>query len=289
MAGAERDRRQGLGPGPARDRHPHGADARQAGRCAPYLHPAAGQDDVSAPCRRSAKGTGAWYGRALLAAQGWAGGNSFRKFLATIEAESLAGLSDNDKLALEATGIRKPYVPPPLPKPEGPGRTWKVDDIRAAAAQGLEPGSRDFKHGQRTFAAARCVVCHRFGDDGGATGPDLTHAAGRFQIKDLIEAIVEPSRVVSDQYKASIVQTTDGRVVTGRIVAETPEKITVVTDPEDASKSVVIGRTVIEEILSSSTSLMPAGLVDTLNENEVLDLVAYVLSRGNPRDPRFAK
>ena len=226
-----------------------------------------------------------WFSRA----QGWAGGNSFRKFLATIEAESLAGLSDNDKLALEATGIRKPYVPPPLPKPEGPGRTWKVDDILAAAAQGLEPGSRDFKHGQRTFAAARCVVCHRFGDDGGATGPDLTHAAGRFQIKDLIEAIVEPSRVVSDQYKASIVQTTDGRVVTGRSVAETPEKITVVTDPEDASKSVVIGRTVIEEILSSSTSLMPAGLVDTLNENEVLDLVAYVLSRGNPRDPRFAK
>ncbi|MCE9630787.1 MAG: c-type cytochrome [Planctomycetia bacterium] len=226
-----------------------------------------------------------WFSRA----QGWAGGNSFRKFLTNIETESLTGLSENDKLALEATGIRKPYIPPPLPKPEGPGRTWTVDDVVSAASKGLEPGSRNFAHGQRTFAAARCIVCHRFGNDGGATGPDLTQAAGRFPIKDLVEAIVEPSRVVSDQYKASIVQTADGKVVTGRIVAETPDRITVVTDPEDATKSVVIERSAIEEILPSPTSLMPAGLIDTLNENEVLDLVAYVLSRGNQRDPRFAK
>ncbi|MFO0003365.1 MAG: hypothetical protein ACK559_19775, partial [bacterium] len=41
------------------------------------------------------------------------------------------------------------------------------------------------------FAAARCIVCHRYGDDGGATGPDLTQAGGRFQLPDLVEAIVE--------------------------------------------------------------------------------------------------
>ena len=234
------------------------------------------------------KGYHAWFGRA----REWAGGNSYRKFLTNIENESLAGLTENEKLALETLGARKPYAPPPLPKPEGPGRPWTVEEVLAAAAkpdaEGLAKG-RDFEHGKRTFAATRCVVCHRFGEDGGATGPDLTQAAGRFQLKDLVEAVVHPSKVVSDQYKASVVQTADGKVVSGRIVSESPESIVVVTDPEDATKFVEIKRDNIEEILPSSESLMPKALLDQLNEAEVLDLLAYTLSRGNKNDARFKK
>ena len=229
------------------------------------------------------KGYYEWFPRA----REWAGGSSFRKFLANIEAESLAGLSDTEKLALETLGIRKPYVPPPLPSPLGPGRKWSVSDVMGVAEQGLANGSRNYEAGRRAYAAARCVVCHRFGEDGGATGPDLTQAGGRFQVKDLVEAIVEPSRVVSDQYKASIVQTAEGKVVSGRIVAEDEASITIVTDPEDATKFARIARSDIEEITSSSTSLMPAGLLDQLSEQEVLDLLAYTLSRGNPKDNRF--
>jgi len=226
-----------------------------------------------------------WFARS----REWGGGNSFQKFLVNIETESLEGLSDTEKLALEATGIRKAYVPPPLPKPEGPGRKWTVAEVLARAEAGLQPGARDFEHGKRAFAAARCIVCHRFAGDGGSTGPDLTQAGGRFQVKDMVEAILEPSLVVSDQYRASVVQTADGKVVTGRIVAESPERITVVTDPEDATKIVEIPRSAIEEITPSTTSLMPAGLMDQLNESEVLDLVAYVLSRDKKKDPRFRK
>jgi putative heme-binding domain-containing protein len=226
-----------------------------------------------------------WFARS----REWVGGNSFQKFLSNIENESLDGLTDTEKLALEASGVRKPYVPPPLPKPEGPGRKWTVADVLAAAKDGLKPGSRNFAHGERTFAAARCIVCHRFSGNGGSTGPDLTQAGGRFQVKDVVEAIVEPSLVVSDQYRASVVQTADGQVFTGRIVAESPERITVVTDPEDATKVVEIQRSSIEEIHQSAASLMPAGLIDQFNEDEVLDLVAYVLSRGVKRDPRFRK
>ena len=234
------------------------------------------------------KGYHDWFPRA----QQWAGGNSFRKFLVNIENESLAGYSDTDKLALETLGARKPYMPPPLPKPKGPGRTWTVDEVLAAAAkegtEGLSKG-RDFEHGKRTFAATRCIVSHRYDGDGGATGPDLTQAAGRFQLKDLVEAMVHPSKVVSDQYKASIVQTAGGKVYTGRIVSESPETITIVTDPEDATKFAEIKRSDIEEILPSSESLMPKGLLDQLNESEVLDLLAYTLARGNKRDGRFKK
>jgi putative heme-binding domain-containing protein len=229
-----------------------------------------------------------WFGRA----REWAGGNSFRKFLTNIETESLAHLSDTEKMALETLGVRQPYAPPPLPKPEGPGRPWTVDEVLALAAQtgadGLTQG-RDFEHGKRTFAAARCVVCHRFGEDGGATGPDLTQAAGRFQLKDVVEAIVHPSRVISDQYKASIVQTADGKVVSGRIVNESPEKITIVTDPENATKFVEVARSDVEEILPATESLMPKGLLDQLNDREVLDLLAYVLSRDKPGSGPFKR
>jgi putative heme-binding domain-containing protein len=224
-----------------------------------------------------------WFGRA----QQWAGGNSFRKFLTNIENESLAGLTENEKLALETLGARKRYVPPPLPTPQGPGRAWTSEAVIAAAKEGLDPGTRDFAAGKRAFAAARCIVCHRFGADGGATGPDLTQAAGRFKIEDLVDAIVHPSRVVSDQYKGSIVQTDDGRVITGRIVSESPDSIIVVTDPEDATRFVELRRSAIEEIRSATESLMPKGLLDPLNESEVLDLLAYTLSRDSAKAPFY--
>jgi putative heme-binding domain-containing protein len=230
------------------------------------------------------KGYHGWFNRA----QQWAGGASFRKFLVNIENDSLVGLSENDKLALEAIGARKAYAPPPLPKPAGPGKAWTVDDVLASAEKGLATG-RDFEGGKRSFAAARCVVCHRFGDDGGSTGPDLTQAGGRFQLKDMIEAMVVPSKVVSDQYKGSIVTTQGGKAHTGRIVHESPEKVVVVTDPEDATKFVEIPRSEIDEIIPATESLMPKGLLDTLNEEEVLDLLAYTLSRGNRNDARFKK
>lgn len=231
------------------------------------------------------KGYYGWFARA----REWAGGHSFRKFLTNIENESLAHLSEKERLALETMGIRQPYSPPPLPKPQGPGRQWTVDSVMAAATAGLATGTRNFENGRRSFAAARCIVCHRYGDDGGATGPDLTQAGGRFQVKDLVEAIVEPSKVVSDQYKASVVQTADGRVVSGRIVSETPEKILIITDPEDATKFAEVRREDIEEIIPATESLMPKGLLEQLNEQEVLDLLAYTLARGKPSDPRFKK
>ena len=224
----------------------------------------------------------AWFAQARQ----WTGGASYRLYLRNMEHESLASLTENEKLALETLGIRKPYAPPQLPKPAGPGREWTAEEVLAAAKERLHVG-RDFERGKQAFAAARCIVCHRYGDDGGATGPDLTRAAGRFQLADLVEAIIHPSKVVSDQYRGSVVQTADGRVVTGRIVSESADAITLVTDPEDATKFIAIKRSDVEEILPAAESLMPKGLLDPLNQDEVLDLIAYVLSNDKPYAPYF--
>ena len=137
------------------------------------------------------------------------------------------------------------------------------------------------------FAAARCVVCHRFYGEGGSTGPDMTQSAGRFSYKDMAEAILEPSKVISDQYRASVVFTNGSKTLTGKIVSDTKEGVTILTDPEDSTKVTVIKRADIDEVKPSATSLMPNDLLKPLNEEEVKDLMAYLLSRGDPNNPMF--
>lgn len=225
-----------------------------------------------------------WFNKART----WSGGASYQKFLTNIDNEAFANSTDAERLAIEASGIRKPYVIPELPKAKGPGKEYSVDEVLAlGGGDGLK--GRNFKNGEKMYRASRCVICHRFGGDGGATGPDLTQLAGRFNLKDLTDAIVDPSKVISDQYKASVIETKDGKVITGRIVSESKETITVVIDPENATKVAEIKKSDIETNEPSKVSLMPKDLLKTLNEDEVRDLLAYLLSRGNPADAMFRK
>ena len=220
-------------------------------------------------------------------ARKWNGGHSYQKFLTNIDNDAFANSTEAERLAVEASGARQPYKAPELPKPVGPGRDYTLDELLALSAKNLH--GRNFKNGQKMFAAARCVICHRFGGDGGSTGPDLTQAAGRFNFKDLADAIVNPSKVISDQYRTTIVQTAQGRVYTGRVIAVTNDSITLLIDPEDASKTVEIKKADIEAQELSPVSLMPKDLLKALNEKEALDLLAYILSRGNPQDAMFRK
>ena len=221
-------------------------------------------------------------------AKQWTGGNSYRKFIQNIDDEAFLACSELERLAIEASGARKPFKMPELPKPAGPGKEWTLEEVRALAGEGLKKG-RNFENGQKMFAAARCVLCHRFGGDGGATGPDLTQLAGRFNLEALTEAVLDPSKVISDQYRAHQIAMNDGKVYTGRVVSETEKTYTVVIDPEDSTKVVDLVRADIDEMQPSPKSLMPGDLLKSLNETEVLDLLAYLLSRGNPGDAMFRK
>lgn len=213
------------------------------------------------------------------------GGASYQGFLRNIDRDAYDNATEAERLAVEVSGAREPYKAPQLPAPQGPGKDWNLEALMQLASTPLK--GRNFDNGKKMFAAARCVICHRFDGDGGATGPDLTQLAGRFNYKDLCEAIVDPSKVVSDQYRASVVVLNDGKVHTGRIVGDSPASIKMLVDPEDPTKVIEIPKGAIEENRVSTVSVMPKDLLKTLNQNEVLDLLAYLLSRGNRNDALF--
>jgi putative heme-binding domain-containing protein len=143
---------------------------------------------------------------------------------------------------------------------------------------------RNFANGKRSFAAALCASCHRFDGQGGATGPDLTSVASRFSTRDLLDSILQPSRVVSDQYESSLITKKNGDVVLGRVLFEEDGGLHISVNPLDPDQVTVVKRADVKSVKPSPISPMPAGLVFTLNRTELLDLFAYIKSGGNSRN-----
>ncbi|MCC7421939.1 MAG: c-type cytochrome, partial [Planctomycetaceae bacterium] len=176
-------------------------------------------------------------------------------------------------------------VNPIAVKPRPFVKEWKMDELTVLLDTKLK--QRDFDKGREMFAAANCFGCHRFADEGGATGPDLTVLAGRFSRRDILESVLEPSKTISDQYAAVQVVTQDGRTVVGRIVNLAGDVVQINTNMLDPNALASIDRKQIEEMLPSKISMMPVGLLNTLKEDEILDLMAFLLSRGDRNSPFF--
>ena len=164
-------------------------------------------------------------------------------------------------------------------------KAWTLDELAPVVDKGMK--GRDYDKGRALFGATSCFACHRYDNEGGAVGPDLTSVAGRFSPRDLLESIVVPSKSVSDQYQAVILATTDGRVVTGRIVNLNGDSIMINTDMMDPNALTQVNRNQVEATKPSTVSMMPEGLLNTMKQDEILDLLAFVLSRGDRKSPMF--
>jgi putative heme-binding domain-containing protein len=162
-----------------------------------------------------------------------------------------------------------------------------VDEVDAVAQKKTE--GFDFERGKLMFAVAQCYKCHRMGGQGGIQGPDLTSAGGRFSVRDMLVAVVEPSKEISDQYQASQFLLEDDSVVVGRVANLNGEDLMIQTNMLDPGNFTNLKRQDIVEVRQSQVSPMPSGLLDTLNEQEILDLMAYLRSGGNPKHSLYQK
>ncbi len=228
------------------------------------------------------------YFRWLVRAAGYPGGMSFSGFIDNIKRDAIATLSDAEKLALKPILEAKPTSGTVVHTVARPFvKKWTMEELAPLLDTKLV--HRDFERGRAMFAAANCFACHRFDNQGGAQGPDLTGAAGRFSPRDLLESILEPSKSISDQYAAVNIETDDGKLITGRIINLNGDSIIVNTDMLNPSATVTIDRRRIETMELSKVSMMPEGLLNTLHQEEILDLMAYLLSRGDRKSPMFKK
>ncbi len=222
-----------------------------------------------------------WFHRAA----GYRGGASFGGFLKNIKSDAVANLSQKEKTSLADVLAERASTDAPAQPPRPFVKNWTMAELVPLIESGLS--GRDFDRGRTLFGAASCFSCHRFANEGGAFGPDLTGVSGRFSPRDLLESVVEPSKTISDQYEAVVIATTDGRVITGRIVNLHDNQYSINTDMLNPNAIAGVDRSQIEEMAPSPVSMMPQGLLDTLDKNEVLDLMAYLLSGGDPDNPMF--
>ena len=223
-----------------------------------------------------------------LRAPTYKGGASFDLFMQDLRRDAEAGLTDAEKTALKPILEAKPDVQAPqfTFTPRNFVKNYTVADIEGLLGAGLE-GGRNYANGRNLFGAATCFACHRFGQEGGAIGPDLTSVGGKYSPRDLLTHIIEPSKEISDQYGQLEVTLNDGSKVFGRIMNLKGDSIILNINMMDPNAQQSIDRKLIKSMEQSKTSMMPPGLLNTLKDSDILDLLAYLLSHGNAEDPMF--
>jgi putative heme-binding domain-containing protein len=248
-------------------------------------------------------------------------GNEFSLYLNNIRTDALATLTDAEKLDTELAAILKAYTPAARGRRGGGGaagagaggrgaangavsqslpsaasliptrglvKEWKMEDLLPALPE-VSKG-RNFARGRAAFELAQCAACHKMADTAatGGVGPDLTAVASRFQRRDILESILEPSKVISEQFANTILRTMDGNVIDGHIVEETADNLVLQPNALKPDK-VTVKKTDITARALSKVSPMPEGLVNNLQKDEILDLIAFLEAGGNAEHPDFRK
>ncbi len=135
----------------------------------------------------------------------------------------------------------------------------------------LRAGRGNLAEGKTLFTK-HCGTCHQLLGEGTQIGPELTHA-NRKNLDELLATIVSPSAVIRKEYLSFLVQTSDGRVLTGLLVEQTPASVTLLGAKNERT---TVARDKIEQITESSTSLMPENLLNPLKPQELRDLFSYL-------------
>jgi uncharacterized repeat protein (TIGR03806 family) len=164
-------------------------------------------------------------------------------------------------------------------KPEMPFvRSWEMGDFLPDLdkLKSRQPNEA----GRKAYVDTGCGQCHRFEGEGGNVGPDLTGVGSRLKPHDLLESVLLPSKVIADEYANTIVQTVGGAVVSGRVERE--DERVVILQPT-SGEAVIVPKKNIVERRKSDVSNMPFGIVNVLHKEQVLDLLAYLLSDPKPQ------
>ena len=195
---------------------------------------------------------------ALESLRSLSGGNSYTGFI--------------DQMARQMDDGDGDLVPPPAPPPVMPPFIQRWDRESIVKALSGPAGTAD--KGLLAYEKSLCSRCHRFDGRGGGAGPDLTGIASRFTSDDLITAILDPSRDISDQYSWSEIEHGEDGMEWGRVLLKESTHWVINTDPFGYQPLKIPEP--IRSVEPSPVSPMPGGLSDGLTAEEIRDLWQFL-------------
>ena len=172
------------------------------------------------------------------------------------------------------------------PEPATKITEWKLadftDDLKRVGQH------RNFARGQQQFTALACAQCHQLGKEGVAFGPSLSDVVKKYKddAKLVLQEILEPSKSIEEKYRNVTLDLGDENSPTGLILAEDKDTVTIQTGPT-AAQVQKVAKTAIKSRKPSALSLMPAGLLSSLDKEQILDLLAYLLAEGQSDHAAF--
>ena len=218
-------------------------------------------------------------------------GASYANFLANLRKQVVANMTDDERgeLAPWITGEAFKHPVTPVAAPVSTRHLvneWKTGDLAPLLDQ--VGSGRNFARGKTAFHEAQCVICHQFNGEGGAVGPDLTGLSSRYKRSDILDSLIHPSAVISEQYQATSFTLKNGDEVTGRLLEDATDHYLVLIDPINGIKKEMAKSDVLARV-ASKVSPMPEGLLNILEKDEILDLMAYLESNGKSDAPLFKR
>ena len=187
-----------------------------------------------------------------------------RMYGVMVVVEDLEAWRANPKKPADPIGQNRDFV-----------KAWTVDDLKEDLENKLRGRSSEI--GKRLFVEATCEQCHKLDGKGGAVGPQLDDVLTRWEgdKEGILREILDPSHKVDPKFALYNVLTLDGQVISGIVVKQDRDSVTIVSNPEKPEPRVV--RTAdIDEMVKTSSSLMPKGLLDRFSEDEIFELLAYI-------------
>ncbi|MEQ1828657.1 MAG: PVC-type heme-binding CxxCH protein, partial [Pirellula sp.] len=189
------------------------------------------------------------------------------------------------------------------PEPVAKITEWRISDLEEDLKR--IGHDRNFFRGQQLFATLACAQCHQLGNakpaahnhgqgtvhahgPSLAVGPDLAEVVKKYKgdAKALLHEIVEPSRNIEEKYRKFMFELADEVYVSGNIIAEDADTVKIQTGPTASQEQVVAKKSIVSK-RPSSISIMPAGILNALDKEQILDMLAYLLAIGNAEDAAF--
>ncbi len=227
---------------------------------------------------------------ALARAEQLPGARQYLKAVQDTRKEHLAALTPAER------EVFAPLLTPVSTKPAGAAaaavfvKKWKFEELVPRLAE--VSSGRSWEGARHALTQAQCVLCHRVSSDASlpasVLGPDLTSVASRLNRHDLLEQIIDPSKIIDDKFRSVTLFLSDGSGVSGTLEMEDTGKVTLRPNPLSA-ETISVDKKDIRRRELSKISPMPDDLLNTLTIEQILDLLAWFESNGNPAHSVFKK